>query len=156
MNHHHPAQRLRPRQVTFLIVDDDEVDRKGLLRAMKQLRIANPVVEARDGLEALALLRGQDGAGQDNAGRVDPPFIILLDLNMPRMNGIEFLDAVRSDPALRPAVIFVLTTSMDENDRLAAYARNIAGYIIKSDARNSFREALGLIDHYWRVVELPA
>jgi CheY-like chemotaxis protein len=147
---HHSSQRLRPRQVTFLIVDDDDVDRKGLMRAMKQLRIANPVVEARDGIEALALLRGQDGAG-----RVDPPYIVLLDLNMPRMNGLEFLDAVRADPELKPAVIFVLTTSMDENDRLAAYARNIAGYIIKSDARNSFREALGLIDHYWRVVELP-
>jgi len=150
MNHRHPAQRLGPRQVTFLIVDDDDVDRKGLLRAMKQLRIANPVVEARDGIEALALLRGEDGAE-----RVDPPYIILLDLNMPRMNGLEFLDAVRSDPELKPAVIFVLTTSMDENDRLAAYGRNIAGYIIKSDAGNSFREALGLIDHYWRVVELP-
>ncbi|MGF1624362.1 MAG: response regulator [Alphaproteobacteria bacterium] len=140
----------RHREVTILIVDDDDVDRKGLRRALKQMRLANPIAEAHDGLEALALLRGGDGRGP-----LQPPFIILLDLNMPRMNGIEFLDEIRADPALQTAVVFVLTTSMDEKDRLAAHQRNVAGYIIKSDARNSFREALSLIDHYWRVVELP-
>ncbi len=140
----------RHREVTILIVDDDDVDRKGLRRALKQMRLANPIAEAHDGLEALALLRGGDGRGP-----LQPPFIILLDLNMPRMNGIEFLDEIRADPALQTAVVFVLTTSMDEKDRLAAHRRNVAGYIIKSDARNSFREALSLIDHYWRVVELP-
>lgn len=136
--------------VTFLLVEDDEVDVKAIKRSLDQLRIANPLVVARDGREALEYLRGQNGRD-----KVESPFLILLDLNMPRMNGLEFLAELRADRELNTSVVFVLTTSRDERDRLSAYEKHVAGYIVKSNVADSFAEAMRLIDHYWRVVEFP-
>ncbi len=136
--------------VTFLLVEDDEVDVKAIERSLSELRICNPLLVARDGREALEHLRGQNGRE-----KVSAPFLILLDLNMPRMNGLEFLAELRSDPELSTSVVFVLTTSKDDRDRLSAYEKHVAGYIVKSNVANSFSEAMKLIDHYWRVVELP-
>ncbi|RUP22418.1 response regulator, partial [Methylobacterium sp.] len=76
--------------VNILLVDDDEVDVQGLKRAFKKSKIGNPITVARDGIEALEILRGQNGRE-----RLPKPHLVLLDLNMPRMNGIEFLEAVR-------------------------------------------------------------
>ncbi len=136
--------------VTFLLVEDDEVDVKAIKRSLDELRIANPLVVARDGREALEYLRGQNGRD-----KVESPFLILLDLNMPRMNGLEFLAELRGDRELNTSVVFVLTTSRDERDRLSAYEKHVAGYIVKSNVADSFAEAMKLIDHYWRVVEFP-
>ncbi len=136
--------------VTFLLVEDDEVDVKAIERSLSELRICNPLLVARDGREALEHLRGQNGRE-----KIRSPFLILLDLNMPRMNGLEFLAELRSDPELNTSVVFVLTTSKDDRDRLSAYEKHVAGYIVKSNVANSFSEAMKLIDHYWRVVELP-
>ena len=136
--------------VTFLLVEDDEVDVKAIKRSLDELRIANPLVVARDGREALEYLRGQNGRK-----KVESPFLVLLDLNMPRMNGLEFLAELRADRELNTAVVFVLTTSRDERDRLSAYEKHVAGYIVKSNVADSFAEAMKLIDHYWRVVEFP-
>ncbi len=136
--------------VTFLLVEDDEVDVKAIKRSLDALRIANPLVVARDGREALECLRGQNGRT-----KVESPYLILLDLNMPRMNGLEFLAELRADRELNTAVVFVLTTSRDERDRLSAYEKHVAGYIVKSNVADSFAEAMKLIDHYWRVVEFP-
>ena len=138
----HPDQHL-----SFLIVDDDDIDRMGLKRAFKQMEIDSPIIEAHDGVEALELLR--------EPGRLGTPFIILLDLNMPRMSGFEFLNEVRSDPTLRSAIVFVLTTSNDERDRIAAYRHNVAGYIVKRDARTTFQDTVALLNQYGRLVELP-
>ena len=136
--------------VTFLLVEDDEVDVKAIKRSLDELRIANPLIVARDGREALEYLRGQNGRD-----KVVSPYLILLDLNMPRMNGLEFLAELRGDRELNTAVVFVLTTSRDERDRLSAYEKHVAGYIVKSNVADSFAEAMKLIDHYWRVVEFP-
>lgn len=137
---------MRPKEVTVLLVDDDEVDVMGVKRAFTSARIANPVVVARDGLEALEKLR---------ANEIPRPYVILLDLNMPRMNGIEFLDVIRADENFRDSVVFVLTTSRAEKDKWSAYQRNVAGYIVKENVGEEFIDAISLLDIYWRIVELP-
>lgn len=136
--------------VNFLIVDDDVVSVMAIKRALKKLKIVNPIEVAKDGKEALTILRGKDGSNQ-----ITPPYLVTLDLNMPRMNGFEFLDEVRSDPQLQRAVIFVLSTSDAPKDVAAAYANNIAGYIVKDDLGDSFVKALDMIDSYSKIVELP-
>lgn len=136
--------------VKFLLVDDDEIDVQSIKRAFKKLRLANEIVVANDGIEALEILRGTD-----DTPPLPDPYLILLDLNMPRMNGLEFLDVIRADPALSHALVFVLTTSTDDHDRFAAYDKHVAGYIVKSRTQATFMEALEMIDHYWRVIEFP-
>ena len=90
------------KMVSILLVEDDDVDAMGVERALKKLRLANPLFRARDGLQGLEMMRSQ---------KIPRPFLILLDLNMPRMNGLETLREIRRDPALTKSVIFVLTTS---------------------------------------------
>lgn len=136
--------------VKFLIVDDDTVSVMAIKRALKKLKIVNPVEVAKDGQEALAILRGSK-----RGTHLLPPYLVTLDLNMPRMNGFEFLDEVRADPLLQRAIIFVLSTSDAPTDVAAAYANNIAGYIVKDDLGDSFVKALDMIDSYAKVVELP-
>jgi len=138
------------RSVTLLVVEDDEVDLMAVQRGFRQHKVANEIVAAKDGLEALQILRGENGREP-----FPRPFIILLDLNMPRMNGFEFLRALRADAALQNAIVFVLTTSKSDEDRARAYAANVAGFIVKADAGRSFLAAVEMLDHYWRVVELP-
>lgn len=137
-------------EVNILLVDDDELDAKALKRAFRELKIANTLYEARDGVEALELLRGAPGRAA-----LPPPYIILLDLNMPRMGGIEFLHQLRGDPLLHSSVVFVMTTSADEEDRINAYRFNIAGYILKHSPGRSFLDAISMLEHYWRIIELP-
>jgi CheY-like chemotaxis protein len=112
------------KEVTILLVDDDDVDVMGVQRALKKLKIVNPIVRARDGLEGLSLLRDPQS--------VRRPYIVLLDLNMPRMNGLEMLTELRKDSALSSAVVFILTTSKADEDKVEAYQQYVAGYIIKS------------------------
>jgi CheY-like chemotaxis protein len=132
--------------VTVLLVEDDQIDVMGVQRAFSKCRISNPIAVASDGMEALEILR---------AKRIKKPFLILLDLNMPRMNGIEFLDAIRSDEELRDSIVFVLTTSKADEDKWAAYRRNIAGYIVKENVGEEFLDAIALLDVYWKIVEMP-
>lgn len=138
------------KQVSILLVEDDEVDAELVVRAFRKLKIANPIVMAKDGIEALAHLRGLNGFTP-----VQSPFLILLDINMPRMNGHEFLTELRADPNLHESIVFVLTTSEAEKDRLDAYHHNIAGYLLKSRAGEDFTDVLAMLDHYWRFVEFP-
>lgn len=132
-------------RVTFLIVDDDDVAIMGMQRAIRKLDLANPIEIARNGEEALALLR--DG--------VERPYIVTLDLNMPRMGGLEFLEEVRNDATLQDAIIFVVTTSDAPRDIAAAYSRNIAGYIVKDNAYETLKSALDLLRNYTGIVKLP-
>lgn len=136
--------------VNLLLVDDDEVDVQGFKRAFAKSRIANPIVVARDGIEALEILRGENGKA-----KLPKPYLILLDLNMPRMNGIEFLEALRSDQALKTSVVFMITTSKAEEDKAKAYGHNVAGYIVKQDPANTFMQAVSMLEHYWKIVEFP-
>ena len=135
--------------VPLLLVEDDAIDAEAIQRAFRQHRIANPFVVVRDGVEALAALRGESEV------EVPHPYVVLLDVNMPRMNGIEFLDAIRADPALSRTIVFVLTTSDREEDKVAAYEHNVAGYILKSRAGEDFLEVVKLLRVYWRLVEFP-
>lgn len=137
--------------VTVLLVEDDEVDRRVVHRAFAKHKIANPIVEARDGLDALEIIRGKNGSPP-----LPRPYLVLLDLNMPRMNGMEFLEEVRKDSRLKDSVVFVLTTSHEEQDRFQAYQLNVAGYMVKADAGADFINAVEMLDHYWRVVEFPS
>lgn len=138
------------KEATFLLIEDDEVDVMHLQRSFKKLKIANPMVIANDGIEALEILRGENGRA-----KITMPYIVLLDLNMPRMSGLEFLKEIRNDPALKQSIIFVLTTSNDDKDKTRAFDNHVAGYIVKSEAGVSFLEALEMLDRYWRIVELP-
>jgi len=136
--------------VSFLIVDDDVVSIMSMKRTITKLRLLNPVKEARDGIEALEILRNTN-----QPEGLQSPFIVILDLNMPRMSGHELMKEVRSDPALRDTVIFVMSTSDSPVDVQNAYAANAAGYILKDGSPNSFREALTLLGAYSEVVVLP-
>ena len=126
---------------SVLIVDDEP----GQLDSLTQLMSVSgyEVGTATTGNEAIAAL---------SRNTYDT---VLLDLNMPRMNGIEFLEEIREDPRLRKLVVFVLTTSKADEDKVAAYEKNVAGYIVKSDVGNDFMRVVTMLDHYWRVVELP-
>jgi CheY-like chemotaxis protein len=134
----------------ILLVDDDEVDVMNVQRAFKKNNISNPLYVAANGLEALELLRGQGAATIPSPRR-----LILLDLNMPKMNGLEFLRAIREDPALRPLTVVVLTTSDDERDRIEAYNLNVAGYILKPVTFAAFIEAMATLNKYWTINEFP-
>jgi CheY-like chemotaxis protein len=134
--------------VTILLVDDDKVDAMAVKRSFRELKIGNPVIEAHNGIEALQHLRGENGYE-----KVSEPLLILLDLNMPRMGGIEFLEELRRDPVLHSTLVFVMTTSAAEEDRRLAYQKNVAGYVLKNRLGQSFLEAIGMLEHYWRVIE---
>lgn len=141
---------MKPRAVEVLLVEDDDVDVEAVRRAFERERIANPIHVAHDGAEALDCLRGTNGRE-----RIRSPFLILLDINMPRMNGLEFLGELRRDPQLASSVVFVLTTSDRDEDRLASYRKNIAGYILKSRVGEGFIRLVTMMECYWRIVELP-
>jgi CheY-like chemotaxis protein len=132
------------RVVTILLVEDDEVDVKALRWAFDKLKIANPVHVARDGVEAWDMLQA-----------LNRPYLVITDINMPRMNGIELLRKIRASNELRDSIVFVLTTSNDEQDKFDAYNLNVAGYMLKSDMGASFTRAISMVENYWRVVELP-
>lgn len=134
----------RSKPVTIMLVEDDEVDVKALRWAFNNLKIANPLVVACDGVQALEMLP-----------TVPRPYLIITDLNMPRMNGIELLRKLRQSEEFRDSIVFVLTTSNDEQDKVDAYHLNVAGYMLKSDMGNSFTRAIGMIENYWKVVEFP-
>ena len=138
-----------PKMLHILLVDDDAVDVMNVQRAFKRNNILNPLYVANDGLEALALLRGESSVTIPSERR-----LILLDLNMPRMNGLEFLRELREDPDLRALTVVVLTTSSDERDKIEAYNLNVAGYILKPVTFSAFVEAMSALNKYWSINEL--
>jgi len=133
-------------QTTLLVVDDDDVAMMAVRRAVKSLGLDVPTIRARDGREALDMLR-------DAHTRTVPyPFIVLLDINMPRMNGLEFLAELRADPLLSGAVVFVMTTSDAPRDILAAYDHQVAGYIVKSSGQETLRKMFRMLEEYNDIV----
>jgi len=132
--------------ITILLIEDDDVDAKGVERSFNKRRIANPIIRAHDGQEAIEMLQ---------QGDIKAPYLILLDLQMPRMNGLEFLRAMRADPNLSSSVVFVLTTSRAEADILEGYKNHIAGYFVKEDVGSNFSDMIDMLEGYWKIAYLP-
>ena len=129
----------------ILLVEDDEVDQMTVKRALDEINVTNRLDMAGDGEEALEMLRDPDR---------ERPGIILLDLNMPRMNGVEFLHHVKEDAELRRIPVVVLTTSQDEQDRVDSFDLGVAGYMLKPVDYRQFVEVVRAIDLYWTLSEL--
>lgn len=130
---------------SILLVEDDQVDVMTVKRALKEIRVTNPVVNQENGEEALKFLRNPDNAN---------PCIILLDLNMPIMNGIEFLQVVKRDAQLRRIPVVVLTTSDEQQDKVNSFDLGVAGYMAKPVDYRQFVEVMRTIDAYWTISEV--
>ncbi|MCG9890766.1 MAG: response regulator [Thermosynechococcaceae cyanobacterium MS004] len=139
------------RNVTILLVEDDEVDVMNVQRAFRKLNITSPLFVAGNGLEALSMLQGKGS---------QPPLVsaerllILLDINMPKMNGIDFLKALRADPALKAIPVIVLSTSDQDRDLTEAYSLNVAGYLLKPVVFPNFVELMKTMNQYWTLCEM--
>ncbi len=131
---------------TILLVEDDEIDVMTVKRALADIKVLNLLDIAEDGELALEYLRNPENK---------LPGLILLDLNMPRMGGIEFLRVVKHDETLKKIPVVVLTTSSEDRDRIDAYDLCVAGYIVKPVNYLKFVEAVRVIDIYWTLCELP-
>ena len=129
-----------------LLVEDDSVDAMTVKRAFKELKVLNPLVLTTNGEEALQYLRNESN---------EKPCVTLLDLNMPKMNGIEYLKIVKADDVLRKIPIVVLTTSKEESDIVESFKLSVAGYIVKPVDYKKFVEAIRAIELYWTLSELP-
>ena len=131
----------------ILLVEDDEVDTMTVQRAFKDLKVTNELAHRINGEEALKYLRAEDS---------QMPCVVLLDLNMPKMNGIEFLKISKEDEKLKKLPVVVLTTSKEEHDIVESFELSVAGYIVKPVDYKRFVEAIRAIDLYWTLSELPA
>ncbi len=130
----------------ILLVEDDSVDAMTVKRAFSELKVTNELIRAINGEAALTCLKA-------NLDR--KPCVILLDLNMPKMNGIEFLRVVKSDEELRQIPVVVLTTSKDDRDKIESFKACVAGYIVKPVDYRKFVEAMRILNLYWTLSELP-
>ena len=135
------------RALNLVLIEDDDIDVMNVRRALERAHVTNPLFVAHNGLEGLELLRS-DKVPRDRR-------LVLLDLNMPKMNGIEFLREVRKDPSLRPTPVVVLTTSDDDRDKVQAYDLNVAGYLLKPVTFVNFVDVMAALNKYWALVELP-
>jgi CheY-like chemotaxis protein len=134
-------------EVTLFLIEDDDVDAMSIERSFAKQRIRNQIVRAHDGIEALEFLK---------EGKVSHPFIILLDLQMPRMTGLEFLKELRGNAEHFDAIVFVLTTSKADQDLIASYNQFIAGYFVKDNAGENFIDVVNALDSYWKILHLPS
>ncbi len=130
----------------ILLVEDDQVDVMTVMRALKEIKVTNPVVNLENGEEALKYLRDPEK---------DKPCIILLDLNMPIMNGIEFLQVMKQDARFRRIPVVVLTTSEEQQDKMNSFDLGVAGYMAKPVDYRQFVEVMRTIDAYWTISEVP-
>jgi CheY-like chemotaxis protein len=130
----------------ILLVEDDEIDQMTVKRALKDINVTNRLDITGDGEQALKFLKDPETI---------MPGIILLDLNMPRMNGIEFLRVVKQDEQLKRIPVVVLTTSEEEQDKIESFNLGVAGYMLKPVDYLQFVEVVRTIDLYWTLSELP-
>ncbi|MBI9039666.1 MAG: response regulator [Bacteroidales bacterium] len=133
-------------KIKILLVEDDQVDVMTIKRAFKDINITNPIFVCENGLEALDYLHDK---------QKELPGIILLDLNMPKMNGIEFLQEIKDDKQLKSIPVVVLTTSKEEQDKVESFNLGVAGYMIKPVDYLQFVEIIRTIHLYWTLSELP-
>ena len=132
---------------SILLIEDDNVDVMTVERVFRDLKIANQLVSTSNGEQALEYLR-------TNGNK--KPCVILLDLNMPKMNGTEFLKIVKTDEALKKIPVVVLTTSSQQQDVVESFKLNVAGYMVKSADYAKFIETIRTINLYWTLSELPS
>ena len=130
----------------ILLVEDDEVDVLTVKRALRDLKVSNPIRVANSGEQALEILRDPDAPR---------PAIVLLDLNMPRMSGMEFLQVAREDGCINGIPVVVLTTSRQDQDVMQGFELHVAGYMVKPVDYRKFVEVMKAIDLYWTLSELP-
>ena len=130
----------------ILLVEDDRVDTMTVKRALKDLKVTNQLICTINGEEALEYLRNDSNK---------KPCVILLDLNMPKMNGVEFLRIAKADETLKKIPVVVLTTSEEEQDVVESFNLGVAGYIVKPTNYKKFVEAIRAVDLYWTLSELP-
>jgi CheY-like chemotaxis protein len=136
--------------VSILLIDDDDVAAEAVVRSLRKHELLCPIVVAEDGDVALQILREQ------HPGRhIAKPYVAFLDLRMPRMNGFEFLHALRADEALRATVVFVLSNSNSDADRARAYQENIAGYMVKARLGPQLKDLAHFLTEYCSTVVLP-
>ncbi|GAC16690.1 response regulator [Aliiglaciecola lipolytica] len=140
-------ENVTTRKATVFLVDDDDLDAIAVERGFKKHKIVNPIVRAKNGMEALEMLRSFHD--------VRAPYVVLLDINMPKMDGLTLLKKIRDDDILAQSVVFILTTSDAEKDKFEAYNLNVAGYCLKQNSGNDFTNFVKMLDNFWRVVELP-
>jgi CheY-like chemotaxis protein len=138
---------MNPINKPILLIEDDQVDAMVVRRALKELHVTNRLEHVENGEEALAYLR-------DSA--MERPCLILLDLNMPVMNGIEFLQEIKADPELKRMSVVVLTTSDEQKDKVESFELGVAGYMRKPVDYQQFVEIIRTIDAYWTISESPA
>ncbi len=131
--------------ITILLVEDDEVDIEIVKRTFKKNDVTNPLSFATDGAAALEILRTEK----------NNPYLVFLDINMPGMGGIEFLEELRKDAELKDTVVFVLTSSDYDRDKAQAYQHNVAGYVLKSSFDENLKGLVSLIDYYQNHIEFP-
>jgi CheY-like chemotaxis protein len=129
-----------------LLVEDDDVDAMTVKRAFKDLNVTNPLIHSVNGEVALRYLQDQNN---------EKPCVILLDLNMPKMNGMEFLKVAKADEELKQIPVVVLTTSNEECDIIESFKRSVGGYIVKPVDYKNFVEAIRTVNLYWTLSELP-
>ncbi|WP_114781457.1 response regulator [Botryobacter ruber] len=135
--------------VNILLVEDDYLDIMNVERELKKIGIAYPIHVARNGREALNMLRG------DGVPKISPaPSVILLDINMPKMNGLEFLAELRHEPEFSHIPVFIMTTSNEETDRFEAQRLNVAGYIVKPLSFDSFEKSHSSLDSFSLFLDL--
>lgn len=143
---------MQERVLNILLVEDDEVDVMNVERAFKKVNIRNPIYLAGNGIEALKML------SENNGQQPHIPIerrLVLLDLNMPKMGGIEFLQKLRADPNLQTTPVVVMTTSNQDKDRVEAYKLNVAGYLLKPVTFTDFVELMAALNNYWILCEIP-
>ncbi len=138
------------RESTILVVEDDVLDVKNIKRSFQRNRVANPIAFVQDGEQAMAYLRREPPF--EDALR---PGLILLDLNLPRKSGLEFLREYKRDPDLRGIPAVILTTSDEPSDRDTSYELGVAGYILKPVDFGRFTDAMKRLDLYWSLCEVP-
>jgi len=137
---------MRVKNKPILLVEDDQVDAMTVKRALKELHVTNPLTHVENGEEALDHLRNPTS---------ERPCIILLDLNMPRMGGIEFLQVIKNDGALKVVPVVVLTTSEEQQDKVESFSLGVAGYMAKPVDYHQFVEVMRSINTYWTLSEMP-
>jgi len=145
--HVEPRASEERRTFHILHVEDDDLDAMNFQRAIRESQWIDQVDVVKDGIEALTLLR---------SGGIDRSrLVVLIDIRMPRMNGLELLTALRADPELCWLPVVVMSTSTDDVDVVAAYKKNVAGYVVKSSDRDRYRAAIAAFEEYWSSVVMP-
>jgi CheY-like chemotaxis protein len=135
------------KSIHILLVEDDDLDVENVRRAFRKANITNPLWIASDGEQALEMLRGADYPPERR--------LVLLDINLPRLTGIEVLREIRADERLRHLCVVVLTTSNEDRDRTEAYDLHVAGYLLKPVTSQSFVDLMTTLNRYWTLVEFP-